>query len=77
MAEKHYTELYSDLAGDAMNLIDALVLAAYMRGVAEQDETDEDAFLTVEATISVYNMIGAAVREINAAYERLIETNGH
>lgn len=77
MAEKHYTELYSDLAGDAMNLIDALVLASYMRGVAEQDETDEDAFLTVEATISVYNMIGAAVREINAAYERLIETNGH
>lgn len=77
MAEKHYTELYSDLGGDAMNLIDALVLAAYMRGVAEQDETDEDAFLTVEATISVYNMIGAAVREINASYERLIETNGH
>lgn len=77
MAEKHYTELYSDLAGDAMNLIDALVLASYMRGVAEQDETDEDAFLTIEATISVYNMIGATVREINAAYERLIETNGH
>lgn len=77
MAEKHYTELYSDLAGDAMNLIDALVLASYMRGVAEQDETDEDAFLTIEATISVYKMIGAAVREINAAYERLIETNGH
>lgn len=77
MTEKHYTELYSDLAGDAMNLIDALVLAAYMREVAEQDETDEDAFLTIEATISVYNMIGSAVREINAAYERLIETNGH
>lgn len=77
MTEKHYTELYSDLAGDAMNLIDALVLAAYMRQVAEQDETDEDAFLSVEATISVYNMIGSAVREINAAYERLIETNGH
>lgn len=64
--------LYADIGRATMNLLDALILAAYIEKLAEDDDTEMDAWLTLEARVSVRNMIEAAMDDVNTHYTKLL-----
>lgn len=70
--ENEESPLYADIGRATMNLLDALILAAYIEKLAEDDDTEMDAWLTVEARVSVRTMIDAAIDDVNTHYTKLL-----
>lgn len=62
---------YAAIGRATMNLLDGLILAAYVEKLAEDDETPTDLWTTLEAQVSVRIMLAAAIDDVNAHYTRL------